>query len=124
MNFRFQIRLGESDVTTDPDCETFVTGKHCGNPVKIYEVEEIIQHPQYDIKSRYSHDVALIRLNDTIKFTGVFNLPFIFFVSFNTYWKSICTQLQPFKFLLVLMLNKVLKFFISLFHFKISISNE
>lgn len=63
------VRLGEWDLTTSEDCETANSGeKYCAPPVQDFEPEEIIAHPSYNTRTRFSDDIALIRLNRKINF--------------------------------------------------------
>ncbi|XP_042886324.1 CLIP domain-containing serine protease 14D-like [Penaeus japonicus] len=63
------VRLGEWDLTTAEDCETTVGGgTFCAPPVQDFQPEEIIPHPSYNTRVRFSDDIALIRLNRPINF--------------------------------------------------------
>ncbi|XP_055699158.1 serine protease snake-like isoform X1 [Phlebotomus papatasi] len=53
------IRLGDIDLSTDEDNE---------NKVQNYGIEKIFIHPEYRSSSVYN-DIALIKLNDSVKFT-------------------------------------------------------
>ncbi|XP_069975909.1 CLIP domain-containing serine protease B4 [Penaeus vannamei] len=63
------VRLGEWDLTTTEDCEsTNGGGLFCAPPVQDFEAEEIIAHPSYNTRVRFSDDIALVRLNRPINF--------------------------------------------------------
>lgn len=63
------MRLGEWDVSKDPDCEELVANKFCADPVKIITIKEIIPHPLYSPKTAMN-DIGLIRLENKVHFTG------------------------------------------------------
>ncbi|XP_031627921.1 serine protease easter-like [Contarinia nasturtii] len=71
------VRLGEWDVTTNPDCEEVdddenndETIPRCSEPYVDIPVAEIIRHEQYRPKVRYeTNDIALIRLQQSAVFT-------------------------------------------------------
>lgn len=69
--YRYRVRLGEWNTTTDIDCVS-VNGKQDCNaqPVDL-EIEETILHPDYNSNSVNKHnDIALLRLNQDVVFTG------------------------------------------------------
>ncbi|KAF2878907.1 hypothetical protein ILUMI_27267 [Ignelater luminosus] len=71
LNVEFQataVRLGEWDLTTDPDCEEFVANKLCADPVEKIPIKEAIAHPFFSRGTKH-HDIALIRLERKIQFT-------------------------------------------------------
>ena len=50
---------------TNPDCENDM----CADPVQDYKPAEIITHDSYG-KPLFKNDIALIRLDRPVKFTG------------------------------------------------------
>lgn len=52
------VRLGESDLDTDPDCVL----QECADPVQDIPVAEIIRHPDYNLNGNEHNDIALLRL--------------------------------------------------------------
>jgi Trypsin len=54
------VRLGENDLTKDPDCDT------CP-PVIDYGIEKKHVHPE---NTNFNHDIALIRLDKNVNLTG------------------------------------------------------
>ncbi|KAJ3647400.1 hypothetical protein Zmor_019279 [Zophobas morio] len=65
------VRLGENNFTTNPDCE-YYRGywSECAEPFIEVPVEKSIVHEEYDANdTNYRHDIALIRLNQTVVFT-------------------------------------------------------
>ncbi|XP_046805717.1 serine protease easter-like [Lucilia cuprina] len=63
------IRLGEWDLSSNPDCIKTLTGKtKCADPYLNVGIEEIIIHSNYSA-AKYRNDIALIRLDRYIKFT-------------------------------------------------------
>lgn len=60
------MRLGEFDLTTDPDCTDSVTNKFCApNVVDIY-ILNTFPHPKYQSNAKSSFDIGLIKLVDEI----------------------------------------------------------
>ncbi|KAG5684158.1 hypothetical protein PVAND_013399 [Polypedilum vanderplanki] len=57
------VRLGEYDLTTDPDCQhDDDTGKSdCNPPVQDIEIERLIPHSLYN-NPRFSNDIGLVRM--------------------------------------------------------------
>ncbi|XP_071546140.1 CLIP domain-containing serine protease HP8-like [Panulirus ornatus] len=65
------IRLGEWDLSTEEDCEVTNQGyEDCAPPVQDLTYEEIIIHPDYNTRARYSDDIALIRLSRSVDISG------------------------------------------------------
>ncbi|XP_071546216.1 melanization protease 1-like [Panulirus ornatus] len=65
------IRLGEWDLSTERDCEVTLQGfEICAPPSQDFAYEEIIIHPDYNTRARFSDDIALIRLNSPIDLSG------------------------------------------------------
>ena len=58
-------------ISTDPDCEIIDGRKVCADSYLDVGVEEIIKHPKYNVGKSLVNDIALIRLNQTIVFTGI-----------------------------------------------------
>ena len=68
---RSSIRLGEYDISTNPDCITDRNGHRlCADPVIDVEPEEVIVHHDYN-KPTYQNDIALVRLPASITLTGL-----------------------------------------------------
>ena len=70
------VRLGEHCVRTDPDCEWIVTEKNrrvkrCADLVLDVAVIDSIVHEKFDQPYR-QNDIALLRLNTSIKSTGLY----------------------------------------------------
>lgn len=63
---RISVRLGEWDLSQDPDCEEGI----CAHSILNMGVENVIAHPNYKPNSKnQENDIALIRLNRNIIFT-------------------------------------------------------
>jgi len=63
------VRLGEYDVTTDKDCDELKT--ICAEPVLDVGIDKTIIHPKYNPSAiNRAYDIALLRLNQTITYTG------------------------------------------------------
>ncbi|TMW50772.1 hypothetical protein DOY81_004160 [Sarcophaga bullata] len=64
-------RLGEWDITTDPDCEMSKNGQtYCADPYLDFGIEEFILHPNFTFEEFAPiHDIALIRLDRYVNFT-------------------------------------------------------
>uniref|UniRef100_A0A1B6KI46 limulus clotting factor C n=1 Tax=Graphocephala atropunctata TaxID=36148 RepID=A0A1B6KI46_9HEMI len=60
-----EVRLGEHNVTSDPDCVDGV----CAPPVQDIVVDEYLCHEDYDTKS-YQNDICLLRLANPIQFNN------------------------------------------------------
>lgn len=60
-----QVRLGEHNVNSDPDCLDGV----CAPPVQDINVEEYVCHTGYDSELK-QHDICLIRLVKPIQFNS------------------------------------------------------
>ncbi|XP_068244241.1 phenoloxidase-activating factor 1-like [Palaemon carinicauda] len=60
-----EIRLGEHNLDTDPDCTDAECPSH--QAFKITR-SQIISHPNYDTRTLYSDDIALIRLDRKVTF--------------------------------------------------------
>ena len=67
------VRLGELDARSNPDCEpSFVEhAMTCADGVIDIPVIETIVHEKFDVPFR-QNDIALLRLNTSIKPTGIF----------------------------------------------------
>lgn len=64
------VRLGEHDLRTERDCESFPNlGQLCSEPVVDVGVEESIPHPDFDKRFNISDDIALLRLERNVQFT-------------------------------------------------------
>lgn len=58
------VRLGEWNITSDPDCED-----DCFDPVKDYKVDKVIIHEKYVTRAKQHHDIALLRLAEPVKYS-------------------------------------------------------
>ncbi|KAF5305584.1 hypothetical protein FQA39_LY01675 [Lamprigera yunnana] len=73
------VRLGEWNITTAKDCQTFGKYQDCSNPVLDILVEQKIAHPLYNSR-KGEHDIGLIRLADNVEYTSFIQpicLPFV-----------------------------------------------
>lgn len=63
--------MGEFDITNDTDCIKELNGQlDCMDPPVDYAIEKIIPHPLYNPKNPSKHhDIAILKLNDTVKFS-------------------------------------------------------
>lgn len=77
------VRLGELDERSNPDCEpAFLGGSsygarrllRCADRIVDVPVDQSIVHERYDVPYR-QNDIALLRLNASIKLTGIFFEP-------------------------------------------------
>ncbi|KAL7644136.1 UNVERIFIED_CONTAM: hypothetical protein RMT77_004960 [Armadillidium vulgare] len=62
------IHLGDYDLDTERDCLQTPFGLLCSKPHIVVGIEETVSHPDYNIRGKYSDDIALIRLNVTLNF--------------------------------------------------------
>eukprot|EP00397_Hematodinium_sp_SG-2012_P044631 GEMP01049896.1.p1 GENE.GEMP01049896.1~~GEMP01049896.1.p1 ORF type:complete len:365 (+),score=-10.48 GEMP01049896.1:94-1188(+) len=66
------VRLGEWDLTTDPDCTRTKLGTlNCAPSVQDFTIEEIIPHQNYSTRVQFSDDIALIRVSNPIDISGL-----------------------------------------------------
>ncbi|XP_055676489.1 CLIP domain-containing serine protease B9-like isoform X2 [Lutzomyia longipalpis] len=65
------IRIGEYNTETNPDCVSDGIERICNDPVQNLAVEEIIPHENYvpDNLSNNQNDIALIRMSGNVKFS-------------------------------------------------------
>ncbi|XP_052844557.1 spaetzle-processing enzyme-like [Drosophila gunungcola] len=64
------VRLGEHDITTNPDCTIQINGrKTCAPPHLEIDVENIIVHPAFGSTSKFQNDIALLRLEMPVRYT-------------------------------------------------------
>ncbi|KAH8276730.1 hypothetical protein KR044_002147, partial [Drosophila immigrans] len=63
-----QVRLGEWNTTSSPDCQLFKTGSVCAPPHIDLGIDRIVVHEQYAPESNYANDIALLRLNQSVAF--------------------------------------------------------
>lgn len=64
-----KVRLGEFNLDTDSDCEEINSIYYCGFPPVDIDIEKIFIHDQYHyVPQGNPHDIALIKLVETIKF--------------------------------------------------------
>jgi len=66
----FQVRLGDWDTRTNPDCQQKTNERVCNDPHVDVPIEKIIVHESYnpDSRSQY-HDIALLRMQRDVTFT-------------------------------------------------------
>lgn len=67
----YSVRLGEWDITTNPDCVLDVRNrKECADPPKDVLVDYAIAHPLYEPASKEQfNDIALVRMSESVKTT-------------------------------------------------------
>lgn len=75
-NFRTNVRLGEWDTTTDPDCTKAVAIEECADKVVKVDVVEHTPHPFYS-KRTGNNDIGLVRLAKDIAYTSI-----VFFINY------------------------------------------
>lgn len=69
-HLRKNIILGEWNTATDPDCIDYPDGvRDCSDPIIVIAPEEIIPHPEFNVKNQMEHDIGLIRLRRDVVFT-------------------------------------------------------
>jgi len=57
------VKLGEWDLSTEVDCDDGI----CLPPPSNYKPETVVIHPDYNKRNSYSDDIAIIRLNATVR---------------------------------------------------------
>lgn len=66
-----QVRLGEWNTTSSPDCQRFQTDSVCAPPHIDIQIDRIVVHEQYapQNSTNYSNDVALLHLDRSVTFS-------------------------------------------------------
>ena len=72
MFYRSEIRLGEWDLSKNPDCEKVNNRIKCADAHFTVYPETVVIHKNYSRRARLSDDIALVRVDRTIPFTGKF----------------------------------------------------
>lgn len=63
------VRFGDYDVITDKDCTNHTRfGEECSDPVEEFGIEELIPHPQYNVRTS-ANDIGLIRLSRNVEYS-------------------------------------------------------
>ena len=68
--YRREVRIGDHNLITQEDCMETNSGDVTCYPYIVTNVESIIIHPGY-VQTTKEHDIALIRLNETIDMHAV-----------------------------------------------------
>jgi secreted trypsin-like serine protease len=64
------VRLGDWDTRTNPDCTIEENGRVCNDPYVEVPVTQIIVHEQYNGNAKNQpHDIALLRLQNSVRYT-------------------------------------------------------
>lgn len=63
---RIGVGLGDWDLSTDPDCDE----GYCADPAQHYDVQKIFIADSYLVGGFAKNDIAIIKLNATVLFTG------------------------------------------------------
>lgn len=88
--FRSVLHIGDLDLSSEIDCQSFGRGAKKCQPKHITSgFEEVIIHPQYNTRGKSSDDIALIRLNISIDFQTVEGEIFFFTISFGTVYEIV-----------------------------------
>lgn len=65
--FSENVRLGDYDLSLSKSC----AGRHCGNPMRINEIDEIIPHESFNHRAvNRMHDIGLVRLKRAVQYTS------------------------------------------------------
>lgn len=65
--FSVNVRLGDHDLSLHKNC----AGRHCGNPMRVNEIGEIIPHESFNPRAiNRRHDIGLIRLKSSVHFSS------------------------------------------------------
>lgn len=68
---RQRVRLGEYDIKNTTDCVYNFGIPDCTDPIQRIDVEKIIVHEGFSYRNLDKvHDIALIKLKRSVKFTG------------------------------------------------------
>lgn len=66
--YRIWIRIGEHDLTTDPDCDA---GSLCAPRVIDISIRKLFPHPKYlSLERDRSYDIGIIKINSDISYSG------------------------------------------------------
>lgn len=83
-SLRTVVRLGEHNIATEEDCsKPDGSVRRCAPNHQDFTPVDIIRHPDFNTRGSVSDDIALIRLNQTVQFSGevTYLLPLMFIVS-------------------------------------------
>lgn len=70
MAFRVLVRLGESNLNTDVDCEKQPEEEEfCADPHVDLDIAKALAHKNFN-KDTLKNDIALVKIKGKIKFTG------------------------------------------------------
>lgn len=91
--FSTTVRLGDYNIDTDPDCvESVGNIIECAPSPLILNVEEKIVHEDYNpYDLNQYHDIALLRLAEEVKYTGIVH-SFIFYSTLDLEFITSVTQ--------------------------------
>lgn len=65
--FSVNVRLGDHDLSLHKNC----AGRHCGNPMRVNEIDEVIPHESFSPRAiNRRHDIGLIRLKASVQFSS------------------------------------------------------
>lgn len=73
------VRLGEWRISTVKDCEKDLVNQECSDPVVDLNIEKTIPYEQYNRRNG-RNDIALLRLERDIEFTGKTAQPLLILV--------------------------------------------
>lgn len=68
-NCRYAARFGEYNTSANVDCVDGLFGRDCIDPLLEIPFEKVTVYPDFSSEKNL-HDIALLRLNRTVKFTG------------------------------------------------------
>lgn len=64
---RTNVRLGDHDLSLSKNC----AGRHCGNPMRVNEIDEVIAHESFDPRAvNRKHDIGLVRLRNSVQYSS------------------------------------------------------
>ena len=95
--YRLGVRLGEYDTETNPDCLMSRFGDvDCAPEPVNFGIEQKIVHERYSLDINNHNDIALLRLNRNVDFTGwkTHRLIFLYFL-FDFKYRFRTTNLSP-----------------------------
>lgn len=61
------MRLGEWDEETEKDCFENI----CNNKPVDVNITNYFFHPEYNVQNKTVHDIALLKLEEPVNFTGI-----------------------------------------------------
>lgn len=69
-NYRTSVRLGHHGETAQVNCSNTEEGRICNDGAISVPIENITVHSNYSAAESWKNDIAIIKLNDTVQYSG------------------------------------------------------